>query len=153
LKRYWVSALVPLNPMLVTIMLILKGNLMKCRKLIAFTCLMMNDWLSESTNATQTSMTIDEMHITFMSRNQMPPYNHINWFLILPKALTQITWQTTTKESFVDYSKNIMMTFNDYVTNWIKHYNESCPFQPMHLQFMSKSTIFAIIDVINLCGT
>ncbi len=33
------------------------------------------------------------------------------------------------------------------------HYKELRPFQPTHLQLMSKSTIFSIIDAIILDGT
>ncbi len=29
----------------------------------------------------------------------------------------------------------------------IIHYKESCPFQPMHLQLLSKSTIFVTLDL------
>jgi hypothetical protein len=37
------DALLPLDPMLAIIMLMLKGNMMKCKKLVAFKCPMMND--------------------------------------------------------------------------------------------------------------
>jgi hypothetical protein len=32
------------------------------------------------------------------------------------------------------------------------HYKESCPFQPMHLWLLSKSTIFTTLDTIILYG-
>jgi hypothetical protein len=32
-------------------------------------------------------------------------------------------------------------------------YKESCPYQPMYLQLVSKSTIFVTINAITLCGT
>jgi hypothetical protein len=35
----------------------------------------------------------------------------------------------------------------------INHYKESCPFQPMHLQILFKSTIFATLHMIVLSGT
>jgi len=49
------------------------------------------------------------------------------------------------KESsaFVSYRKSINKS----------HCKESCPFQPMHLQLLSKSTIFTTLDTIVLCGT
>jgi hypothetical protein len=51
------------------------------------------------------------------------------------------------------------MNLNIYVYDFIHYipitiyYKESCPFQLMCLQLMSKSTIFATIDVIVLYGT
>jgi hypothetical protein len=43
------------------------------------------------------------------------------------------------------------LPFHRGMTWW--HYKESCPFQPMPLQLLSKSTTFVTLDMTILCNT